>query len=311
MRAYDLADMSIREEIERIRAWRFRKVAEFMRHLNKGCMFSANACRERYAGLVDGTAKIPIELDDNPEARIAERNAFILERQRAREAEEAEKAKKEAAECKVKEEAKARQSEKAAATAARRAEANQKKAERAAKRAAKAQERAQRSEANKLAREQRAARIQAEKDERERKKREANQNNTSTLTIRTTSLDDITEDTPDPRLRLSIDDLKAICKGHGMSTRGKSKEVLVQRLKDNDDKYSVEGLRKLCRSKGLNVGTKTQMLYQLALATAKNYEMSDEDGEDADGEGGDDDDDMEDADAKVCNGQPYLIWRAN
>ena len=40
MRAYDLAGIEVAYEIERLRAWRWKKTAEWMHRMNKGSTFS-------------------------------------------------------------------------------------------------------------------------------------------------------------------------------------------------------------------------------------------------------------------------------
>jgi len=51
-----------------------------MRRLNKDALFSALACRERYNAIIEGTARIPTEVDDDPDARRAEMENFRMTR---------------------------------------------------------------------------------------------------------------------------------------------------------------------------------------------------------------------------------------
>lgn len=43
-----------------------------MHRLSKNVLFSADACRQRYNDLVEGTTRIPTALDDDPEGRCIE-----------------------------------------------------------------------------------------------------------------------------------------------------------------------------------------------------------------------------------------------
>lgn len=268
-------------EIERVRAWRFRKVSEYMRKLDKGALFSAKACKERYCAIMEGTARIPTEIDDDPDARRAEMEAYRTERERVREQESAIKDAKEAKEHKVKEEAKARQAQKAEEIAMKRAEKEQLKAARAMQRAAKQQMRAKRAVELREARIEENADYKAAKAAKEqeeaRKKREVNPNQTPGLN-RVASLRNVNAYTPDPRSNLSTEDLQKLCRELGIhivtikmhGTFPATKDELVQRLRAYDDLLSLNELKSISRAKGLNTtGTKMQMKYQLALMAAK------------------------------------------
>ena len=265
IQAHALADIEINYEIERIRAWRFRKVSEYMRRLNKEALFSATACRERYNALLDGTARIPTEQDDDPDTRRAEMEAYRISRETVRNQEKAKKDAKEATEAKAKNDAKAKNAQKAEEVAGRRAIKEGEKAQRAMTRAAQAQIRAQRAKENSNAKTLRNVQIKKQKDDLE-KKRGANKNTTLTLTT-----GKVSDDTPDPRAYLSVSDLKKMAQDRGLELpTQKDKDSLVQALKDADDEYSQLDLKKMCRSKGLNAnGSKTQMKYQLAFASAQ------------------------------------------
>ncbi|KAF2191364.1 hypothetical protein K469DRAFT_697041 [Zopfia rhizophila CBS 207.26] len=105
MQAYELAGVEVSYELEKARAWRFRKVSEIMRRLNREAIVSAKACQERYRALIAGTATIPSDLDDDPEQRRRELKEYRESRERAREAELLEREKKAELERKIKEEA--------------------------------------------------------------------------------------------------------------------------------------------------------------------------------------------------------------
>lgn len=171
MQAYALADIEVNYEIERIRAWRFRKVSEYMRHLHKDALFSETACRERYNALTNGTARIPTAMADDPDARRAEMEAYRTTRETIRTNEALEKAAKEAADRKAKEEAKEKNAQKAQETASRRALKETEKAQRALQRAAKAQLRAQHAAEIQRAKTQRNMQIKKQKAEVEEDKK--------------------------------------------------------------------------------------------------------------------------------------------
>ncbi|KAF1837314.1 hypothetical protein BDW02DRAFT_491582 [Decorospora gaudefroyi] len=266
IQAHALADIEINYEIERIRAWRFRKVSEYMRRLNKEALFSATACCQRYNDLMAGSARIPTDMDDDPATRRAEMEAYRMSREKVRNIEKAEKDAKDAAEAKRKTEARARNAQKAEEIANKHAAKQAEKAQRAMTRAAQAQIRAQRAQENQTAKAQRNAQIKKQEAAQEAKKRAANKNVTFALT--TTK---ISADTLDPRSYLSVTDLKKMCDDRGLDMpHEQDKDNLVEVLQDADAEYSLNDLQKMCRSKGLNAaGNKVQMRYQLALAAAQ------------------------------------------
>ncbi|KAF1947960.1 hypothetical protein EJ02DRAFT_364466, partial [Clathrospora elynae] len=270
MQAYALADIETNYEIERIRAWRFRKVSEYMRRLNKNTLFSATACRERYNDIMDESARIPTEMDDDPFTRRAEMEAYRESREEVRNEEKAEKDEKEALEVKNKNEAKSRNAQKAEEIANKRASKEAEKAQRAMNRAAQAQTRAAQAANNQNAKAQRNAQIKKQKTEHEAKrasrKRAVNDNVTLTRTNYKVSTN-----TADPRSYLSVADLVDMCEDRGVDVPSdKDKKRIVKALRDADDEYSQNDLKKICRTKGLNAhSSKVQMKYQLALAAAR------------------------------------------
>ncbi|EFQ88667.1 hypothetical protein CFE70_009962 [Pyrenophora teres f. teres 0-1] len=279
--AYALADIEINYEMERIRAWRFRKVSEYMRRLNAEALFSATACRERYNALITGNARIPTEEDDDPDARRVEMETYRINREHLRNEEKTAKEDKEAAEAKAKHTAKALNAQKAEELANSRAQKEAEKAERAMARAASARMRANRAAENSLAKTQRNAQIKKQRQVQEAKKHATTTNTSSTTPTPTPTkkrssftvppAKDATKDTPDPRSYLSVDDLVNLCNERGLDIpRHQTVKMLVQALRDADDEYTQKDLQKMCKSKRLpsNVN-KTTMKYQLALATAK------------------------------------------
>jgi len=276
IQAYALADIEVNYEMERVRAWRFRKVSEYMRRLNGDSLFSATACRERYNALVSGNARIPIEEDDDPDTRRSEMEAYRTSREQIRIKEKAEKEAKEADEEKAKQAAKSSNAQKAEELANLRAIKEAEKAERAMARAASAQMRANRAIENSLAKTQRNSDLKKRKQAAEETKNLATATTKTTLTNKPVAFNlpaakDATEDTPDPRSYLSVDDLVHMCEDRGLDLpRQKNMETLVEALRDADDEFSQKDLQKMCRAKKLNANvSKLTMKYQLALSAAQ------------------------------------------
>jgi hypothetical protein len=279
LQAYALADIEVNYEVERIRAWRYRKVSEYMRRLNKDALFSATACRERYNALIDGTARIPTEIDDDPDTRRLELETYRQSREDTRIKAQEEKDAKEASERTDKDEARTLHAQKAEETAFKRHKKNEEKAQRAMARAAAAQVLTQRSGENVAAKTQRNLQLKKQKTVDEKKvvkgkgkapvaattKPAPNPNNTLTVPN-----DKVTADTPDPRSYLSARDLTKMCADRGIPALGKSEAQLLADLRDADEEWSLNDLKKMCRSKGLNAtGSKLQMKYRLAFAAAQ------------------------------------------
>ncbi|KAF2852376.1 hypothetical protein T440DRAFT_421304 [Plenodomus tracheiphilus IPT5] len=274
MQAYAIADIETNYEVERIRAWRFRKVSEYMRRLNKDALFSATACRDRFDTITSGTAAIPTEEDDDPNARRTEREAFCFAREEVRNKEKVEKDAQEAIELKAKEDAKAAHAQRSEEVANRIADKEEATAQRLMKRAATAQIRAQKAAANRIAKTQRNHQIRKQKAAAEAKvkkaisKRGASGNVPASLP----AMKDVTVATPDPRGYLSLHDLREMCADRGFDVFGKNKDKLVQELRDADEEWNKEDLTKMCKAKGIAInGTKLQMKYRMALAAAKTY----------------------------------------
>jgi hypothetical protein len=264
MQAYDLADIEIRYEMERLRAWRFKKVSEHIRRLNKEALFSAKACRDRYAALVNGTAIIPTDQDDNPDARRLEMETYRQEREAARAAEPAKKEKKEAEQQRIKDETRARGVKKAAETAARRNKMAQEKADRAVKRAAQASVRAQRALENDKKKAGQHASYQKKEDGKNKERSRARAKACSLATIK-----DVIDGSSDPRANLSFTDLQKLCKDRKLSTEARRKTELLSHLMDADQQLTSVQLKSLIQRKGIGLGgTESRMRYQLAVAAA-------------------------------------------
>ena len=266
MQSYALADIEVNYELERIRAWRFRKVSDYMRRLNKNALFSAKACRNRYNELVEGTARIPTDMDDDPDARRMEMEEFRMMREKTRIKEQADKDALEAAEAKIKNDARVLNAQKAEEIAEKRQAKEQAKAHRAMTRAAQAQIRLARANANRISKTQRNTQIKTKGKAQETKKNEdASPAPTKTKTKK------VDPNYTDPRSYLSFLDLKKMCENRGVDLpRRVDKDTLLQAIVDADDEYNQNELKKMCRSKGLNANTsKLAMKQSLALASAK------------------------------------------
>ncbi|RMZ71596.1 Nucleotide-binding alpha-beta plait [Pyrenophora seminiperda CCB06] len=269
VQAYALADIETNYEVERVRAWRFRKVSDYMRRLNPEALFSATACRERYNSLMTSVAQIPTEEDDDPNTRRVELETYRTRREQIRTEEKAERDAKEAAEAKAKHEARSRNAQKAEESASKNALMEADKAKRAMARAASAQMRANRALQNSAAKTERNTQIKKQKRSQEPKEPAATPKKTPTFTLPSAKY--ATKDTPDPRSYLSVDDLVQLCDDRGIDLPGrKNMETLVQALRDADDEYSQKELQIMCRHEHLAANvSKMTMKYQLALAAAK------------------------------------------
>ncbi|TKA69747.1 hypothetical protein B0A49_06707 [Cryomyces minteri] len=169
--AYKDADDMLNAELAKVYDRRWRFVAMYLRRKIPTSKYSARACKERFEALQNGTARCPPELDENPEARRAERDAKLAERQRVKE--EAARVKAEAAEAarlaaeKARIEAEKVRQEKAAVRAKSamvKASTLNKIMSKKAQRTATKNERNQKVEAEKIAKEQKRtlAKLQAE-----------------------------------------------------------------------------------------------------------------------------------------------------
>lgn len=268
LRAYDIASIEIAYEIERLRAWRFRKTADWMRRMDKTSLFSGKACHARYSALLDGTATIPCDVDDDPAARQAAMASFRAtkeaSRDAAREADDAQATQKE----RIRLEAATRQAalslEKAAKQVAKSQAANARATERATKKTLQA-----RNAEEHLRKKEVAAREKAEKQARAEEAFKLRQD------FALSHFRDVDEQTPDPRRVLDVADLCTLCRARGLNDHvsrreGEAKGVLLGRLRDADWSLRVPALREMVKVKGLPTGgNKAQMVHQLALFAAR------------------------------------------
>jgi flagellar biosynthesis GTPase FlhF len=271
LQAYALADIEVNYEIERTRAWRFRKVSEYMRRLNKDALFSANACRERYNALIEGKARIPSEVDDDPEARRAEMAARRRECEKARLEEETEKEAQAALKKKRKQEAAAQSAQKAEELANKRMAKEADKAERVKQKAEKAQERAQRALEIQQKQQANSSRVKGQTAV-------ATDSATSQKTVAPTKKPTVpfSRNTPDPRSSLSLPDLRNLCVARGLKVNGKTEEMLLSDIQDAEHKWKLYKLKEMCSSKGLPTsGTKALLRHRLALSSVNEFALSD------------------------------------
>lgn len=268
-----------------------------MRRLNKDSLFSANACRVRYGELTSGTARIPCEVDDDPDTRHEELQVFRLSREAAREKEETEKETRETMEKRVKDAVKMKNAQKAEDIANQRAAKEEEKAARLMQRAAQAQLRLQKAAENRKAKAERNAQIKkaasTPKPRSKRAKTDAAPDSSNTSTPKSTRSKPANQDpeSVDPRSYLTMTDLSALCTKRGLPTDERSRKELVASLTDADKEWSHDQLRKMCKAKGLSAGgNKAVMRYQLALKAAQgcpSFEAGFKAARDAGEEGGD------------------------
>ncbi|KAF2735069.1 hypothetical protein EJ04DRAFT_563724 [Polyplosphaeria fusca] len=264
MEAYERANIEIQGQIEKLKSQRFVKVAEHMRRLDKFSMFSAHACGQRYQKLLNGTAAIPSDITDDPEARrkklLAARTKFLevrMEEQAAKEEEQGQLKQ-------LQQEARRRQAEKAAQIAAVREEKIKERAEKMMQRAAQQQVRLARAQQNTLQKQARDAALKAVPS--------TPSPLSASLLADLPDYKRITPMTPDPRSYLSAADLKKLCAARALKDNAKSKQDLVDRLKIADDQFKIADLKAKAKAKGLVTScSKTQLIYQLAMAEARQY----------------------------------------
>ncbi|KAF2445250.1 hypothetical protein P171DRAFT_454843 [Karstenula rhodostoma CBS 690.94] len=293
LRAYDLASIEIAYEIERLRAWRFKKTAEWMRRMNKDSVFSGRACHARYAALLDGTATIPCDVDDDPPARHAALDAFRRAKEAERDTERDAKEALAAAQERIKLEAAARQAqlnlEKATKQATKKAAANARATKRATKKTLEARQAEDHLKKKTAAAADKAARHAAS---------EADVKFRADFALK--HFRHVTDATPDPRRVLDLQDLRKLCRARKMNDHvrrgeGEVKKVLLGRLREADEALRLTQLRALLAERGIpGGGTKVQMKYQLALFAARECDSYVRDGEDEEeGDGGDEAEGME------------------
>ncbi|KAF1974758.1 hypothetical protein BU23DRAFT_90524 [Bimuria novae-zelandiae CBS 107.79] len=283
LRAYDLAEIEIAYEIERLRAWRFKKTAEWMRRLNKSSVFSGKACHKRYSAIMDGTAAIPCDVDNDPAQRKADMEQYRQDCEDKREKEREEKEAQDAERQRIKEEAAIRASQKALKSAEKaRAKAIAAEA-RATQRATKKVLTSQQADENVRKQKKAAAANLAKKaaKDAERKFREE---------FAPKNFKHISKDTPDPRRVLDLQDLKKLCRARKINndTPNKqgvaAKKELLKRLKDADEQLKSVQLINFCKYRNIPAGsTKIQMIYQLALCAARACDSYVEDEDEMDG----------------------------
>ncbi|CAI6340224.1 unnamed protein product [Periconia digitata] len=292
MRAYDLADIEIRYEMERLRAWRFRKVSDYIRRLNKTTTFSPEACAERYIALVKGTAVIPQEVDDDPDARKIEQLEYVSKREHERETAIREQEKLDEEKRRLQHEAKEINAKKAAEVAARREAKENERTNRAVMRATKAQLRQQRAVENTRKREERKSQLEANKKRIDREKRTRSRMNDI---YGLDKVKIVARHAADPRMSLSRTQIAALCEQRLLDADG-SKKDLLDRIQKQDKAYDAIELKDLCSQRKIPPGgNKSVMKYQLALFESRSFDYNDADVDDD----GDDDEEIDGDDESV------------
>lgn len=151
--AYTRAKTRVEEELQKVNQKFYRYVAQDINKLASRPRFSARACRDRYQALADGTARMPPEMDPDPESRQREREQRLVE-YKHRKAVEAKRLKEEAEKLKLE------NSKKAQAKNASRLRREAQAKERAARKQDEANFKASRAAAVAMKRNQRKANLQ-------------------------------------------------------------------------------------------------------------------------------------------------------
>ena len=81
-------------EVQRLMDRKWKAISDQLAERLQKKKFTSRSCRERFEGLIDGTAELPFEIDPDKEARKARRDARIVanRHRRAEEAAEVERA---------------------------------------------------------------------------------------------------------------------------------------------------------------------------------------------------------------------------
>jgi hypothetical protein len=83
--AYGEVETKINAEIAKLEAKKWNEVSKHLANKMPERKYTGKACKERFDGLLDGTAELPIELDPDKDRRRILREARIAEAKRARE----------------------------------------------------------------------------------------------------------------------------------------------------------------------------------------------------------------------------------
>lgn len=270
------AELQARQEIDsiidKIKKKRWEYVARSLqKKLKKSIQYSPGSCQKRYVSLMNETARIPIELDDNPEQRLVDRhNRSIQVLQCMREAE--------AAEFEMKNKKKLEKDEKELKVKVKREERAKKRSEKAKANLQKAEEKANKAKAKFDAelkkREAEKARIeQIQKDIAagistrpdgltSAQKRKVSQD-TSNISTRTVS-------SGLPRSRMSLLELIGLCLERKLPKTG-SKAQLQHRLEKEAKAATPEVLRKRLEEYNVSIeGGQEDLVTLLAQADEAN-----------------------------------------
>jgi hypothetical protein len=266
------ARQEIEAVIDKIKKKRWEYVSRnLQKKLKKSIQYSAGSCQKRYIAIMNGTGRIPIELDDNPEQRLLDRQNHSIEvLQRMHEAE--------AAEFEMKNKKKLEQDEKELKAKVKKEERAKKRSERAEANLQKAAEKANKAKAKfdveLKKREVEKARIeQIQKDiaagistrpdvPTPAQKRKVNQD-AGTISIRTVSAGL-------PRSHMSLPELINLCLERRLPKTG-SKAQLQDRLEKEAKDSTSEVLRKRLEEYNVSTeGSKEDLVTRLAQADEAN-----------------------------------------
>ncbi|KAF2761308.1 hypothetical protein EJ05DRAFT_497860 [Pseudovirgaria hyperparasitica] len=249
MKAYQKVNEEIYAAFKRIRDKRFRMVATAMRKEVPTSKYSAKACYDRYNGLVNGTACIPVDVHDEPERVKTERDARVA----AAENERRKNLALEAAAIKKQE--------------AQEATAKRLKEMRTVKAMDRKEERLKKETEMRL---NKAAEAKAAMFAHHIKVRAARDKGKQVAADDEIGSDD-DERVIDPREDMSVEDLRHLCKKKGINNRGK-KLQMVNRLYVSDERMTIPALKARCREIGRPTGgTKDMLLYRIADHEARSY----------------------------------------
>lgn len=275
--------VEIRQEMAKLKAKRWELVAHKLQSkLKKGIAYSAGSCQKRYVALQNDTATIPIELDDNPEQRLIQRQQKSI--RLVEQIHKAEFAKEEA-----KNKKKLEKDQRELAYKQRKEEHSRKRHEKAVLESKKAADRLAKLEAQKAVTEKR------QREEAERiaelqnnlatgistrpdpltpgQKRKANALNggpsTESAFAKSTAL---------PRGKMTLAELSALCQIRKVSKTG-SKVQLQQRLQKEAEKATRAELRsRLSLYAADTEGTKEELVDRLAQADEANSDWAQNNG---------------------------------
>ena len=265
------------KQIEKIKSKRWEYVARNLDlALKKGVAYSAESCKKRFISLQNDTATIPIELADDPEQRLInrqQRNAELLQHLLDAEAADQNAKNQKKLEKDERELSNKRRNEEKAKKAV---EKSRMAAEKAAERQAKAQAEYEQKEKLRVEANERIAELQKnietgisnrpDRLSRAQKRKHDPEASTSALHPKQSAMH--------PRSRMTVTELSTLCAARKIRKSG-SKIQLQQRLEKEANSASVKDLRKRLASYGAQTsGSKTELIERLAQADEANSQWT-------------------------------------